>query len=316
MPRFRSFRSRLRAGGLLFACLTLGCAPRLASPPPSPSSVPVADTLASGVIHRAFPASGIDVVEVDLTRSAARCAIVADGIGRGADGRVVGTARTPEEWREKTRALACVNGGYFGTTESDGRREIVGLLVQNGRVRHAAPPMHGRGGNGLAGGEYARSALGLTAQGVPQIAWVSSAPGSPQHLRTHAGPMAAAGGPWRVNEAVGCGPTLIQAGKINVCDRRERLVSPGPLARTFVAYDGPPGRPQHLVVGIASAMTYDALAAWLAAYFPKYDGTTARAAMCLDGGASTQMTYRRNGALRAPRDTLVAVATAVVLLSR
>lgn len=250
---------------------------------------------------------------MDLRRSTVHVAIVAAGIGR-ADGRVVGTARTPGEWQEKTGALATVNGGYFGRVTSDGRREIVGLLVQNGRVRHAAPSMHGRGGNGLAAGEYVRSAFGLTADGVPKIAWVSSAPGSPQNLRTHAGPMAAAGGAWRVKEAVGCGPTLIQAGKINVADRRERLVSPGPQARTFVAYDGPPGQPRHLVIGIASAMTYDNLAAWLAAYFPKFDGMTAQAAMCLDGGASTQMSYRQNGALHSPRDTGVAVATAVVLL--
>ena len=36
--------------------------------------------------------------------------------------------------------------------------------------------------------------------------------------------------------------------------------------------------------------------------------------MCLDGGASTQMTYRLSGALQSPRETGVTVPDALVLL--
>ena len=36
--------------------------------------------------------------------------------------------------------------------------------------------------------------------------------------------------------------------------------------------------------------------------------------MCLDGGASTQMTYRLNGTLQSPRETGVTVPDALVLL--
>ena len=74
------------------------------------------------------------------------------------------------------------------------------------------------------------------------------------------------------------------------------------------------GRPKHLLVGTASGTDFHALAAFLVGYFPRHDGTRAEAAMCLDGGASTQMTYRANGALQSPRETGVTVPDALVLV--
>lgn len=116
-----------------------------------------------------------------------------------------------------------------------------------------------------------------------------------------------------MRDVVGCGPTLIQQGKSVVTDRLERLASPGPLPRTFVAYDGPAGRPAHFLLGIASGMTYPDLAAFLTDYFARYDGTRAEAAMCLDGGASTQLSYRRRNTVQSPRFTGVTVPDAVVI---
>ena len=119
--------------------------------------------------------------------------------------------------------------------------------------------------------------------GRPAIAWASatSAPlAYDAPLISHRRPQ-----PWPVVSAVGCGPTLIQRGRVIVTDRLERLASPGALPRTFVAYDAPSGRPTHFVLGVASAMTYQDLATFLADYFSRYDGTQAEAAMCLDGGA-------------------------------
>ena len=104
---------------------------------------------------------------------------------------------------------------------------------------------------------------------------------------------------------------LIYDGVINVTDREERLVSEGPLPRTFVAYDNPR---RHFIVGTASAITFDDLAVFIKSYFPKHDGTQVEAAMCVDGGASSQMSYLNKGAVKTPRDTDVAVPDCVMIV--
>ena len=305
--------------GGLFLCLLPGCSPRTTAVHAAPlaSATSGADTLAPGVVHRAIPLTadtGVDVIDVDLDRAKARWTIQTRGIQR-ANGRIVGQAWTPRDWLTRLGGLASVNGGYFGEYEdAQGRKEFVGLLVQKGRVRHAAPPLHGQGSPTVRRGQYVRSAFGLTVEGMPDIAWAATDAGRPQSLHTYAGPMSGPGTAWRVAQAVGCGPTLISGGRIVVTQYQERLVSPGPRPRTFVAYDGVDGRPRHLLIGTASGTDFHALAAFLAAYFPRYDGAHAEAAMCLDGGASTQMTYRMNGALLSPRETGVTVPDALVLL--
>jgi hypothetical protein len=270
------------------------------------------------VIHRAIPltaTTGIDLVDVDLTRARAGLTIQTRGVAL-AGGRVVGQAQTPREWLTGAGGLAAVNGGYFGAEDARGRKEFVGLLVQGGRVRHAAPPVRGTGSATIRRGRYVRSAFGLTPDGTPQIVWAATDPGQPQSLHAYTGTMGARGPSWRVAQAVGCGPTLIAGGRPFVTQYGERLVSPGPAPRTFVAYDGPRGAPRHLVFGIASGAEFQALAAFLADYFPRHDGTRAQAAMCLDGGASTQMSYRLRGAVRSPRETGVTVPDALVLRPR
>lgn len=304
----------------LGACHLAGCSARphlaVAHQPlvPAPAATD-GDALAPGVVHRSIPLGdgGVDLVDVDLVRSRARLTLQTSGIALSG-GAVVGRAYTPHEWVEKTGGLAAVNGGYFGAGDAQGREEFVGLLVQRGRVRHAAPPLMGQGGATTRRGRYVRSAFGLTAGGTPQIVWAATRPGHPQSITAYAAPMGRGAGDWRVADAVGCGPTLISRARVVVTQYGERLVSPGPRARTFVAYDAARGRPTHLVFGIASGADFRALAVFLAAYFPRYDGSRAEAAMCLDGGASTQMAYRLGGALQSPRETGVTVPDALVLL--
>ena len=257
----------------------------------------------------------MDVIDVDLDKADARLSVQTRGITRS-EGAVVGQAYTPHEWLTKTNALAAVNGGYFGSEDAQGRKEFVGLLVQGGRVRRPAPPLHGSGSATIRRGQYVRSAFGLTADGKPGIVWAATEPGRTQTMRTYGGPMGRIGSPWHVIEAVGCGPTLIAGGKIVVTQYQERLVSPGPVPRTFVAYDDVGGKPRHLIFGIASGATFQDLAAFLVAYFPRYDSAPAQAAMCVDGGASTQLSYRLNGVVQSPRETGVTVPDALVLLPR
>ncbi len=316
----------LGAGGLLFlpafCCLSLlfsGCAPRTASAPSVPQPMPSAastDMLAPGVVHRAIPTTadaGIDLVDIDLAASRCRLTIQTRGIALST-GHVVGQACTPHEWLTRTHGLMAVNGGYFGAEDSAGRKEFVGLLVQKGRVRHAAPPLTGSGSPTIRKGQYVRSAFGLLPDGSPRIVWAATEPSRPQALRAYTGPMHRESALWPVADAVGCGPTLISNSRIVVTQYQERLVSPGPEPRTFVAYDSVNGKPRHLVVGTASGSDFSTLAVFLSRYFPRYDGTHALAAMCLDGGASTQMSYSLDGGVQSPRETGVTVPDALVLL--
>ena len=311
---------RIGAGGLLFSlCFLLaGCTPRdtivKAAPLPTFASD---ELLAPGVIHRGIPtgdSSGIDVIDEDLATSHARWSVQTHGVTL-INGRVVGQSYTPREWLTRTHGLVGINGGYFGQYEDAlGRKDFVGLLIQRGKVRHAAPPLTGQGSPTLPRGRYIRSTFGLTAGGQPSIAWAATRPGKPQAIDVYDSPMGKPRSAWRVAEAVGCGPMLIAGGSAVVTDSRERLVSPGLRPRTFAAYDRKNGRPRHLIVGTASASDFPGLAQWIAGYFLQYHKTRAEAAMCLDGGASTQMSYTLHGTLQSPRETGVTVPDALVLL--
>ena len=276
-----------------------------------------AEVLAPGITHRAIPTgpnSGIDVIDDDLSAARAHWSLLTQGI-TAVHGLVVGQAHTPGEWLERTQGLAAVNGGYFGPYEdASGRKDFIGLLVLKGKVRHAAPPLSGQGSPTLPHGHYVRSAFGLTSGGEPRIVWAATRLGKPQTIDTYDGPMGKSRSAWRITQAVGCGPMLIAGGHVVVTDTRERLVSPGQRPRTFVAYDRVDGQALHFIVGTASAIDFRSLANWIAGYFRRVHGTGAEAAMCLDGGASTQMTYRVAGAVQSPRETGVTVPDALVLL--
>jgi hypothetical protein len=294
-----------RLSSILLLLLLTGCAPRTPTLPVSGSEGQSADIIAPGVFHRAIPTGsegGIDLIDVDLAHTSARIAVAAEDIKR-VDGLVTGRAYTPHEWLDKAHALAAVNGGYFGQEVGVDRNEIAGLLVQDGKVRRAMPPLHGHGSVNARAGRYVHSAFGLSAQGRPDIEWAATDPAAIQSVQCYAAP----DGPlkssahWSARTIVGCGPTLLRRGKIFVTDRQERLVNPSPEARTFVAYDGPAGVPRHFVMGMA--------------YFPRYDKTRPGDAMCLDGGSSTQLSYRlKDGTVQSPRETGATVPDAVLIL--
>jgi len=305
---------------LLFA-LT-GCQGSLTNRSSSPNDTAQAsttdhETLAKGVTHYGIqtgPATGIDIIAVDLATTNARLSVGAKDI-RADGGAIVARAITPTQW-VKGGALAAVNGGYFGE-DHDTAKEIVGLLVQNGRVRHAAPALTGRGGNGLAPGHYVRSVFGLMPGGAPRITWAATDIGHAQTIRAYDTPTPANlanGVAWRPLSAIGCGPTLIHNGKSVVTDRSERLVSEGPLPRTFVAYDLVDGHPRHVAFGIANAATFDEITTELQDFFSTYEHTRAWAAMCFDGGSSTQMTYRIGKTISAPRETEVGVTDCLLVV--
>lgn len=275
------------------------------------------DILARGVVHYGFPTganSGIDIIDVDLANTSARIAVGARGI-REDQGAVVADALTPTDWVNKG-ALAAVNGGYFGDDHGDSK-EIVGLLVENGRVRHAAPALTGSGAAGLAPGYYTRSVFGVMASGIPQIVWAASEVGRPQNVRAYPSPTPPSldsGRPWNPKAAIGCGPTLIHNGRAIVSDRLERLVSEGDLPRTFVAYDRVHGRPRHVAIGVTNSATFEELTSQIQDFFVRYDHTRAWAAMCFDGGPSTQMTYRVGDTLHKPLETQVGLSDCLLVL--
>lgn len=278
------------------------------------------ETLASGVTHFAIQTGaneGVDLIDITVPNSS----VVVRVGGRDvavASGSVTAVARAPEDWLSSDGdILAAVNGGYFGRTVDD-RKEVVGLLVTGGRVRHAAPPIVGTGSAGLAPATYVRSAFGIMPDGEPKITWAATVPGAPRTLLSFPGPIITRthqGVPWHPVIAIGCGPTLIHDGATAITDRSERLANPEPCPRTFVAYSRP-GPGQHLIIGVASSMTYDEVAQFLTGYFRDHGHTPVWDAMCLDGGASTQMSYRLNGNVVTPRATGVTVADSLLVVAR
>lgn len=281
------------------------------------------ETLAKGVTHEAIQtgdSEGVDLIDVAMPNSAVALQVGAEDVA-SVNGSITAVARTPDDWLSDEHVVAAVNGGYFGADHGD-RKEIVGLLVTEGRVRHAAPPIQGSGSANLAPASYVRSAFGIMADGTPRITWAATRPGAPQTLYAYPGPILNGAGrsgrrsrSWHPDMAIGCGPSLIHNGVIDITDRLERLVNPMPCPRTFVAY-GEPGGAQHFVMGIASSMTYRQVAEFLVKYFADHHYGTPWAAMCLDGGASTQMSYRAGGTKTHPRYTGVTVADCLMIVTK
>jgi len=256
-------------------------------------------------------ASHVRVLDVDLRARGVRVEVAAAEIARRR-GRVTGAPFSLPQWLERTGAAAGVNGGFFGqAVESGGRGwlEIVGLLKLDGRVRSAAPTFRTRGGV-----RYAHAAFGLTAAGAPRIGWVTGRPGDAQRLLEHPAPeVKGAGAPWEAADAVGCGPRLIRAGRVEVAARGERLASPGRLPRTFLGFGGRGARADRLVLCAATGMEFRECAEFLAGYFRRRHGFPCREAMALDGGGSTQAAWREGGAVRADSPLNIAVPTAVLV---
>jgi hypothetical protein len=254
---------------------------------------------------------GVRVIEADL-EAGVRVEVAADEIAVR-QGRITGRARTLPQWLRATGAAAGVNGGFFGATVDEEHEEIVGLLKRAGRVRVAAQVYRSR----PRGTRYARSALGLTARGRPDIQWATSRPGDPQALRSHPEPeFSGSGSVWKVREALGCGPRLIHGGEIAVASRAERLASPGALRRTFAGYGGPGGKPRYLVLCAARGMAFEECAAFLMRFFRQRHELPCREGMCLDGGGSTQAAWRAGEGIHADPDPGTPVPTALLLYSK
>jgi len=323
----RPLRPLRGRGFLLVASLLVlpGCdhgAARPEQPSPPVAAGDERETLAPGIVHEAIStgaSAGVDIIDVTMSTADAHVSVGASSIG-SSDGSVTAAPKLPEDWLTDQSVLAAINGGYFGRTVNE-HKELVGLLVMDGRVRHAAPAIVGHGSAGLAPGTYARSAFGVMPNGEPQITWAATRAGSPQSLYSYEAPIISdshgqriRGTRWRPVCAIGCGPTLIRDGRVSITDRDERLVSPEACPRTFVAYSSP-GASQHFVMGVASSMTYNDLAQFLEGYFKSRYKMDVSAAMCLDGGASTQISYRTANGPVTPRSTGVTVADCLLLVS-
>lgn len=273
--------------------------------------IPVAPGVTTRQLNQGL--ATVRVIDVDLSRPGVRVQVAADEIGFR-DRLITGRARTVEEWVARQKAVAGINGGFFGKRHGENHKEIVGLLKLDGRVRVAAPVYRSRPERI----PYARSAFGLTEQGRPRMAWVTSRPGDPQALRSHAEPQFRGNSTtWNVRQALACGPRLIHAGKTQITARGERLASPGALPRTFLGYSvGRGGKPGHLALCTTDSMEFEDCARFLADYFRRYHGTSCQEAMALDGGASTQAVWKEAGSVKTQFAAGVTVPTAILVFSK
>ena len=275
-------------------------------------------TVASGVAYRRFPAgsplgrdSGASVLDVDMAAPGIRVKVVSERPQVKA-GRVYAEAHTVSDWCRRSHAIGGINGGFFGVTDGM-RKEVIGLLAAGGEIHSTGRLVQARG---LRGTRFARSVLGFDATGRPQIAWAAGTRGRAALLTLFQEPVnPRSQGYWQVDSAVACGPRLIQDSAIRIHDHEERLVSPAALPRTFVGYDLNRGRPAHLALCVAQAMTFADAAAFLQSYFGKYHRSAYAQAMALDGGASSQLAYRAGSDYADAMPTLVTVPTAVLILN-
>ena len=274
------------------------------------------EMIAAGVVLRQYgpgayvpPECDVSVLEVDLSSTASRLRVAAEAV-RSEYGGAWADARTIDDWCARSNAWGAVNGGYFGARAGQ-RKQVVGLLATEGMVRSSGRLVRARGNRD----RFARSVLWIGRDGLPHIDWVTAqagrrallalldSPANPAH-QTYA----------EAVDAVGCGPALVRAGAVCVTDREERLVSPRRVPRTFVAYSTEGRRPRAFVMGVATSMDYRDVAAFLTAYFQREHGTACEAGMCLDGGSSSQLAFRRGDAYVTAPGSEVTVPTAVLVV--
>ncbi|MDX1933539.1 MAG: phosphodiester glycosidase family protein [Capsulimonadales bacterium] len=277
---------------------------------------PVEDsfTVVAGVRFHRDREAGVQLLDVDLKVADVRPVVVAENIERRRN-NFIGDCKTVREWAEKYQAIGGINGGFFGDTydQLGRRKQIVGLAVAEGKViapsdivTSTRPPQQ----------RFLRSVVGFTRAGLPEIAYgMGSLRGRVYRYRTGINPTG--GALWNLRYGIGCGPRLFQGGTRRVADRDERLLSPGKLHRSFVAYDiGEDGFPYHLVLGRADAMDFADVADYLELHFRRVHSRPPQEAMCLDGGPSSQLVFRRGQTLEDAEPTGVLVPTALLLVPR
>jgi hypothetical protein len=272
--------------------------------------------VAPGVMYRHFPAEGANygapdafVLDVDLRAPGVSVRVASDNPAPNR-GPVYADSYTVSDWCARCGAVAGINGGFFGQTDG-ARKEVVGLLATDGILRASGRVVR-RGGRRIV-----RCVLGFDAKGTPRIGWAVGERGRVARLTDYAAPLnPAKRRSWNVSSAVACGPRLIRAGRKNITDREERLVSPPPLRRTFVGYSVENGRPRHLVLAVGLAMTFSDAADFLQQYFRQYHQQECAEAMALDGGASSQLVYRTANGYADAAPTFVAVPTAILVTAQ
>jgi hypothetical protein len=279
--------------------------------------------------------SRVSLLDIDLACPTIRVEIAAAGAAPRSSGCSVGVARTVADWCRVTGAVAGVNGGFFGQELGAGRKEIVGLLKLHGRL-YARAPRYRRISSLIPPGvrppslsaarpkrsspvsslSYAHSAFGFDSDGRPAIDWVASDRGRPARLLAFRRPEGLHDGqPWEIESGLSGGPRLIARGRVAVSDRAERLTSDGLLPRTFVGFATEGGTPRFLVIGVATAMSFQDAAEFLDGYFHRFHGIPCAEAMSLDGGPSSQLTYRAHDALHEAQASDVTVPTALLVLA-
>ena len=189
------------------------------------------DKLAAGVRHRTFLSGRlqtIDVVDVNLSTSVYRPRVLVDGVVREDADMTGAEPHTAAERVNDDRALAAVNGGFFGQKRHDGRVELVGVLVRDHKIIN---PTHDAEDASPA---YARCALGIDDEGMPHIRWASTltygadALDKPDQDRllaydTPAAPTDPA--MWRMRDVIGCAPRIVVRGRVESQPRMNTTMS-------------------------------------------------------------------------------------------
>src|SRR5207248_8085120 len=95
-----------------------------------------------GIVIRQLQDAGseVAVMDVDLRTPGIQVEIASADPRRGG-AALSGQAFTVADWLTTTAALGGVNGGFFGRELGDGRKQLVGVFVRNGRALAAAPPL-------------------------------------------------------------------------------------------------------------------------------------------------------------------------------
>jgi exopolysaccharide biosynthesis protein len=262
-------------------------------------------TLARGVLFVDDVPEGVQLLTVNQAEAEVVPIVVAHAVQR-IDHNYVGDAKTVKAWAEDRGAVAGINAGFFGEKyEGGAKKQLIHMALVEGKILAPASITITDTSQ-----EYRRCAVGFDKKGMPSLAWAS---GEKPLLAGNFPVDATETTPWDVENAVSCGPRLMQAGQRMITAKGERLVSAGRLGRAFVAFDDK----KHLVLGRADAMRYEDIVAYLRKFFKATYKTDVQEAMCLDGGPSAQIAYKdTDGTYVDAHPTSVTVPTAILLMPK
>jgi hypothetical protein len=225
------------------------------------------------------------------------------------------TAKKPSEFlaQESGTAYACINGGYFGGSQS------FSLVKYNNVVASPNIKQVNRTYNGSSTPYFpTRAAFGFSSTGAPSAAWVYSigagnddiysypqpspnAEGSaPQPVPTATFPTG--GTPWNVTTAIGGSPMLLRNGNISISDAEELISINNTTSRPRSAI----GHTSNGIVLLLAVEGDNAAGGYsglnLAELANMLRALSCTDAINLDGGGSTALVIRGNPTVR-PGDT-------------